>query len=76
MEENQLSNFLEQVKPGQIKIGDNGYFRKFIQGHQRIAVRKFNKKGDKVYIDAFLSTYKRWKSLTNPISISEVYKYS
>tara|TARA_R100001244_G_scaffold66913_1_gene54899 strand:- start:1465 stop:1686 length:222 start_codon:yes stop_codon:yes gene_type:complete len=67
---------LVQVEPGQIRIGDNGYFRKFIGGYQRLSVRRINKKGDKVYIDAYLSTYKRWKSLTNPISISEVYKYS
>ena len=66
---------LEQVEPKQIIIGDH-YFRKFIGGYQRLSVRRINKKGDKVYIDAYLSTYKRWKSLTNPISISEVYKYS
>jgi len=66
---------LVQVEPGQIRIGDNGYFRKFIRGYQRIAVRKFNHKRDKVYIDCFI--YRRiWKSLKNPISISEVYKYS
>ena len=77
MEENWRAELsLEQVKPGQIKIGDNGYYRKFIGGYQRLSVRRINKKGDKVYIDAYLSTYKRWKSLTNPISISEVYKYS
>ena len=77
MEENWRAKlYLEQVKPGQIKIGDNGYYRKFIGVYQRLSVRRINKKGDKVYIDAYLSTYKRWKSLTNPISISEVYKYS
>ena len=62
-----------QVKPENIRMGDNGYFRKFIQGFQRIAVRKFNHKRDKVYIDCFI--YRRiWKSLKNPISISEIYK--
>tara|TARA_R100000808_G_scaffold18679_1_gene40848 strand:+ start:1718 stop:1936 length:219 start_codon:yes stop_codon:yes gene_type:complete len=66
---------LIQVKPEEIKIGYQGYYRPFIGGYQRIDVRKFNKKKDKVYIDAYLSTYRRWKSLTNPISISEVYKY-
>ena len=76
MEENWRAKlYLEQVKPGQIKIGDK-YYRKFIGEYQRISVRRINKKKDKVYIDAYLSTYKRWKSLTNPISISEVYKYS
>ena len=72
----EISSRLAQVKPEEIKIGYQGYYRKFIGGYQRIDVRKLNKKKDKVYIDAYLSTYKRWKSLTNPISISEVYKYS
>jgi len=65
---------IENVKLEEMKLGDVGYFRQFIQGHQRIKIREIKK--DKIYIDVYLKSYNIWRSLKSPLKQHEIFKYS
>lgn len=65
---------IENVKLEEMKLGDVGYVRQFIQGHQRLRIREIKK--DKIYVDVYLRSYNVWKSLKTPLKPWEIYKYS
>ena len=65
---------IENVKLEEMKIGDVGYMRKFIQGYQRLKIREIKK--DKIYVDVYFKTYNNWRSLKTPLKPYDIYKYS